>query len=290
MTEPNLEHLHPSARDAARMDDAERRRLILSDRWINYPLAADAVKQLEWLLSRPRVTRMTSLLVHGSSGMGKTLIIEKFLRTYREGFENDGTLRPIVSLQMPAAPDEKRFFCHVLKATNGPMRHRETINSLENKVLKILEHLEPAALFIDEIQHIGAASNRDIQRILNMLKYMANEFRMPIVAMGTDEALQVIKTDPQVASRFMTYPMKLWREDNDFLDLLHAISVSTPLRKPTNTSDKTLARKVLSLSGGITGNIFRLMSEAAVMAVGADEMITPELIDEAAAGSWRRAG
>jgi len=286
----DLSHLHPVAREHAQSSDAERIKLIESDRWISYPMAADAINNIEWLLSRPRVSRMTSLLVHGASGMGKTLIMEKFTRDYSGGFEVDGNYMPIVSLQMPSSPDEKRFFTHLFKAVNAPLRPRETLVSLENKVLTLFEHLKPAAIFIDEFQHIGAASSKEVQRLLNLLKYLGNEFRMPIVAMGTDEALQVIKTDSQVASRFMTYPLPVWRETEAFLDLLNSIVATTPLHRPTDVSDRKLGRKVLKLSGGITGNIFRLMSVAAVMAIGNEERITPQLIDQAAEGPWRRAG
>lgn len=286
----DLSHLHPAARALAQENDEERIKLIESDRWISYPLALEAIENIEWLLSRPRVNRMTSLLVHGLSGMGKTLILEKFTRSHSQGYEVDGQLLPIISLQMPSSPDEKRFFGHLLKSVDAPLRPRETLVSLENKVLTLFEHMKPAAIFIDEFQHIGAASSKDVQRLLNLLKYLGNEFRMPIVAMGTDEALQVIKTDSQVASRFMTYPMPVWRETEAFLDLLNSIVATTPLRKPTDVSDRKLGRKVLKLSEGVTGNIFRLMSVAAVMAVGNEERITPQLIDQAAEGPWRRAG
>lgn len=44
---PELSHLHPSVRAAARLTANERVELIRADRWIGYPRAVEAVARLE---------------------------------------------------------------------------------------------------------------------------------------------------------------------------------------------------------------------------------------------------
>ena len=45
------------------------------------------------------------------------------------------------------------------------------------------------ALIIDEIHHLLAGSVREQRSLLNQLKFLSSELRMPIVALGTSEAL-----------------------------------------------------------------------------------------------------
>jgi len=46
-------------------------------------------------------------------------------------------------------------------------------------------------------------------------------------------------------------------------------------------------RALLTLSGGITGDVFHLLTTAAATAVGCEERITLQGLEAAAAGEWR---
>lgn len=52
-------------------------------------------------------------------------------------------------------------------------------------------------MIIDEVHHLLAGSVREQRQLLNQLKFISNELRMPIVALGTSEALYAMQTDPQ---------------------------------------------------------------------------------------------
>lgn len=274
----------------ADLDDAARRRLILSDRWIGYPLAAGTVARIVELLRRPRVSRMRSLLVHADSGMGKTLIRLKIERDYPAGFPvaPDEPLRPLVSLQMPARPDERRFFAHLLDALGAPPRPRDTLHQVEIAAIKLLRHLRPAAFLFDEFQHLGAASARDAQAMLNLIKFLANDLAAPVIGFGTDAALHVIKTDRQLDSRFLKHQLPLWRDTPEFADLVASILAAMPLRDTGVGADRKLVKTVLQHSGGVTGEVFQLLVTAAHVAVGDGERITAEGVEAAARGAWRQ--
>ena len=276
----------------AMLDDAARRRLILSDRWIGYPLAAGTVARIVELLRRPRVSRMRSLLVHGDSGMGKTLIRLKIERDFPAGFPvaPEEAPRPLVSLQMPARPDERRFFAHLLDALGAPPRPRDTLHQVEIAAIKLLRHLRPAAFLLDEFQHLGAASARDAQAMLNLIKFLANDLAAPVIGFGTDAALHVIKTDRQLDSRFLKHPLPLWRDTPDFADLVASILAAMPLRDTGGGVDRKLVRTVLQHSGGVTGEVFHLLVTAAHDAVGAAERVTAEAVEAVARGAWRDTG
>jgi len=47
---------------------------------------------------------------------------------------------------------------------------------------------------------------------LNQLKFLSIELRMPVVALGTNEALCAMRADPQIASRFEPFALPRWHE------------------------------------------------------------------------------
>jgi hypothetical protein len=60
---------------------------------------------------------MPCMLLYGDSGMGKTMLIEKMERQHPNSHhERRGlTLRPVLRGQMPASPDERRFYTRLLE-------------------------------------------------------------------------------------------------------------------------------------------------------------------------------
>ena len=80
-------HLYPASRAVAAMSAEERIHRIRADRWIAYPRAQAALAKLEELISFPERARMPNLLIVGASGMGKTMIIEKFVRDHPASFQ-----------------------------------------------------------------------------------------------------------------------------------------------------------------------------------------------------------
>ena len=47
---------------------------------------------------------------------------------------------------------------------------------------------------------------------MNQLKFLSNELRMPVVALGTSVALYAMQADPQIASRFEPFALPRWHE------------------------------------------------------------------------------
>ena len=95
MTIPgDLSHLQPAHRSYALLADAERVEWIRQERWINYTRADQVLVRLSELLRYPARQRMPALLLFGATGMGKTRIIQRFLREHDSHFDEvRGTTR-----------------------------------------------------------------------------------------------------------------------------------------------------------------------------------------------------
>jgi hypothetical protein len=54
-------------------------------------------------------------------------------------------------------------------------------------------------LCIEEVHHLLAGSHREQRKALNLLKFLANELKIVVVAVGTSDAFHALQTDVQVA-------------------------------------------------------------------------------------------
>ena len=99
-------------------------------------------------------------------------------------------------------PTLPRFFSELLRSLDCTVIIGSRISELEHDALRQLKKAKPRLLAIDEIHHLLARTPREQRAALNVLKFLSNELRVSIVGLGTGEALHVMRTDPQIASRF----------------------------------------------------------------------------------------
>src|SRR4030088_1820468 len=111
---------HPRRRrtDSAAQDAA---RALWTDRWVSYPRAESILSRLDDLLFLPPRVRMQNVLIHGVSGAGKSMIIEKFIRDHPLESGLDTSLRAIVTMQTPPLPTMRSFFAELLRCLCCPV-------------------------------------------------------------------------------------------------------------------------------------------------------------------------
>ena len=137
------QHLLPSTRPLADETDELRIRRIRTDRWITYARAEGALTAMEDLLTFPKRTRMPNLLIVGPTNNGKTMIVEKFRRAHpvdEASMTEGGIARiPVLKVQMPNGPDERRFFGAVLVALGFPYLPSESISRRQDSAIRLLK-------------------------------------------------------------------------------------------------------------------------------------------------------
>jgi len=280
----DLTHLFPASRELALRDGEERIRLMRVDRWIGYPRAEAALGRLEELLAFPQRARMPNLLIVGESGMGKTMIVEKFARDHPACFDDETGLKrmPVIVMQMVAGPDETRFYKRLLAAIGAFEPPRATVGALESAALKLLERTRPGMLVIDEVHSLQAGSVREQTRFLNMLRFIGNELRIPLVCVGTQEARAALRTDDQLVRRFEAFALPPWINDAAFAALVGSLQRSLPLRRSSVFTALAL-RRLVEMTGGVTARVFSALSELAVEAIrsGAERIDMGPLEDKA---------
>lgn len=264
-----FEHLAPECRATAKLSAEERVRLALTERWISYPRASLALSRLGHLMAYPPRDRMPCLLLYGATGMGKTKILKKFIRSHPAAVPAPAgpASIQIVLMQMPPEPDEKSFYLELLHAMKETSRFGQTTGQLRHVVRDLLSYSKTRMLMVDEVHALLASTYRQQRILLNTLRFLANALQIPVVCAGTAEAKRALLTDQQLADRFEALELPPWSNDETFARLLASFQALLPLRKASALVTAEMRGEILHRTEGITVRVVKLIESLAVEAI-----------------------
>lgn len=274
-------HVHPDFREVLMASDQARLAFLDEPRWIGYQRAQLALDTLQALMNKPRQPRMRNLLIVGDSNNGKTTLIQRFQLLCGEAYvdADANSIKPVVVAEAPPSADEKGLYISILERFWAPYRATSPAAELRYQAVHMLRRCKVRILIIDEFHSLltGAAAKQ--REVMNAIKLLCNEVGIPIVGVGTRDAVLVLHSDPQHASRFDVLPLPLWSLDPEFQKLLAGIERVLPLRKPSLLSAPENATTIHAISGGNLGDAYRLVNECAKRAIqDGKEQITDELL------------
>lgn len=266
------------------MTPAQRIDQIRGDNWIAFDRASIVLNRLTSLMEMPQQSRMPGLMVYGSSGIGKTMIAKRMVSRFPSRYDAQlgVTKTPILLVQAPPAPDERRFYQHILSQIGAPVWGRHTVSELEIRALGHLRDLDLKILMIDEVHNLLAGSYRDQRRFLNMLRFLSNDLRASLVVFGVNEAQEAIKGDDQLARRLDEHYLPLWEDDVEFSRLIQTLIAAMELERSSSLTVGSL-RTILDITGGITSRVFTMIKSLAIAAIETGE----ERITNSAVEAWQ---
>jgi hypothetical protein len=269
----DLSHLTPRAQLSAMLPAEERIRKIRSERWIGYSYALQAIRDLEDLFTWPNRQRMQNMLLIGPTNNGKSMIIEKFHRNHLPQMSPDGLkeIIPVVVMQMPSEPSVTRFYTMLLHGMNAPVMRRPRVPELETLALRLMKETGVRMLIIDDLHNLLAGGSSVRSEFLNLLRFLGNILRIPIIGVGTEDAYRAIRTDDQLENRFKPFILPRWQDDDELMSLLASFATSFPLRCLSDLHNKEMARYILSRTEGTIGEIATLLTYAAIVAIETGE-------------------
>jgi chromosomal replication initiation ATPase DnaA len=280
---PQFDHLTKETAELLRLPNDQRIKEIRAERWVHHPRAKAALAAMTELATHPRTTRMPSLAIYGDSGMGKTMLMQKFCETHPplldpcRGLER----QQVLPIQMAGKPGERQLFAQILHALGVHHGMRASAVDMQFAVLRMLKAVDLQVLVIDEVHNILAGSARDQRIVLNTLRYLSNELQISLVCFGVADAREAINGDVQLARRFDELVLTRWSSNPAFEELIISILRNMPLREPSILTAMTL-RRILQITDGLTARIFRLMNALAIAAIETGV----ERITDAAVEQW----
>jgi hypothetical protein len=180
--------------------------------------------------------------------MGKTHIVQKFVRDHPSEFDavTGATRTCVASLQMPPEPLEKDFYDELLIAMGAVVSVSSSMVSARSRARMFARQFGLRLLIIDEIHAMLAGTFRQQRIFLNSIRFLANDLRLPLLCVGTQEAHQALLTDQQLADRFAAFELPCWQDDAAFAQLLKTFaSILVALRAvpPENPAADSLPNR-----------------------------------------------
>lgn len=263
-------HLPADVRPIAVLGDEDRIAHIRAERWIPHAAAERVLGHLQEAFDQPPRKRRENVLLLGESGMGKSMLLEKFERTNAAAFdEASGTQRrPVLAVLMPPNPTETEFFECVLEAVAAPSAGYWMQGArLRASAVRLLRDLGVRVLVIDEINSVLAGTPRQQRLFLQLLRFLSNELGVALVCAGVPEARHALLSDPQLRSRFSDVELPPWVPGDDLRDFVTRLTWSLPLREPSPVDSAKLRALLAERSDGITLSICKAVERAAVAAI-----------------------
>ena len=216
---------------------------------------------------------------------GKTAVAEHFLRTHPQHPSENGEheVIPVLLVQMPPSPTVGRLYAAVLAGLGMPGAMYGRSPDREAVAMRLLRQVGCRMLLLDELHNLLAASGARQRELLNLLRYLGNELRIPIACFGTREAYLAIRSDDQLENRFEPFLLPAWEDGPEFGRLLASFEAVLPLCEPSGLGAPSFRAHVLRRSEGTIGEVAALLAaamEAALLA--GEERIGRTALDTAA--------
>lgn len=282
MNATRYSHLGDAARLVVEQDDATRIRFIDEPHWIGYSKAIAMLDFLGEMLDRPRHLRTQNLLLVGEPGNGKTTIVSHFADVRGIPGQNSfgDPVKPIIMAQAPPSADEKALYISIMEHFWSPTRTSLPAARLRYQVIHMMRSCNVRMLIIDEIHSMLTGTPNKLRETMNAIKLLCNELQIPIIGVGTNDAVRVLHSDQQHSSRFDVMTLPSWGANAEFQQLLKSFEQLLPLREASRLYERESAKRLHFLCEGNIGQLSRLLTSCARDAIKRrEEKITPITVE-----------
>lgn len=265
-------HLNERARKQLEtLDDAQRRAIMGEPRWLPYPAATSAVAKMERLRTRQRSSRTEGVAILGPYRNGKTMVADFFMAS------ETNQVRPSYYYQVPTEASRLEFLSGMIAAMGRfPDPSRRTIEGRRRQLEELLDEAEPRVFIFDDAHH--AFRGTAAKEVHTLIRTMGHRWDMSPVLIGDRTLADVIHLDGELRSRLDNALLRRWEYDREFAVLLNSLVRVLPLQRTSELTQTPLAQRIFTLSEGLVGEIVKIVTEAAALAVGGEERITLDLI------------
>jgi predicted AAA+ superfamily ATPase len=277
---PLYSYLSATAQAQLELPPRERMRLMFVDRFVAHERVGHVVKYCEFLIRKPRGVRPTGLLVTCPSGSGKSTMAELLIRRYPPigATPQSAATFPVIYLSMTDAREAKEIYTRMLKAWNVPHIHRLTLEQRRDLVVKLAKASKLCLIIIDEIQDVLLITPRQQALALMAIKFIMNTVKVPVLALGTEDARTSFAVDEQLDSRFEKLELPIWQADGYFRNFLEAYLEQLPLKKRSDLTSQSMMDFIIKETGGLMREIIERFQRSAALAIQYnEERITKEI-------------
>lgn len=277
------EHLAEPTRKHIALPKAERIHQLKQNRWIGYDRAKKLILKMEDLLKHPDTHRMPNIIIKAATNNGKSSILNRFAELHPimdDPFDNR-LVMPVLNMEIPAGPTPDVIYEGILRKLKLPFRQSYSKALKFEMVKNGVKDFSVKMFCFDELHVMSNTTKLVKMQLLDTLKYLSNETRVPIVGAGTVEAHVLLLSDGQLANRFEPYSLPQWQPNEEFQQLIVSFEKLLPLKLPSNLENPAIAMRIYSETEGWIGEVQAYLSRAAEYAIEKDiEYISEEVLDK----------
>ncbi len=283
----NVTHLHEEAKAYLEKSDEERKLMIEADRWLTYPIAQDVLKLLNeklFVAQNVRKNRPMGVLLDADGGNGKTSLLKHFLLTNPPKRVDDGRrIVPVMMIETPRAT-VRNLFSLILRQLQASVGQKDDEIRMKEQIEDLFDTLEVRMLMFDEAHNMLSTSQLRRGEFLQELIWLNNKLQIPLVVAGVPSVRDAIKKDgfDQLVTRLEPIELPIWKNVDDYLDLLANFERTIPLWNESNIADNSkISDLILYKSSGRIGAMWELLIRCAKNAIDTQvEQITLEIVEK----------
>jgi hypothetical protein len=273
-------YLSATAQVQLELPPQERMRLMFLDRFVAHERVTHVIKHCEFLMRRPRGVRPTGSLVTCQSGSGKTTMAETLMRRHPPvgATAQSAATFPVIYLSMTDAREAREIYTRMLKAWRFPYISQLTLEDRREKVVELATASKLCLIIIDEIQDVLLITPRQQVLALMAIKFIMNTVKVPVLALGTEDARSSLAADQHLNSRFAKLELPTWKADGYFRNFLEAYLEQLPLKRRSDLTSQSMMDFIIKETGGLMREIIERLQRSAALAIQfSEERITKEI-------------
>lgn len=134
--------------------------------------------------------------VLGASGVGKTSVVDHYLRQHPSQETDTSTRQPVLKVTLQPNASPKGIAADLLLALGDPAWCRGTVQTLTSRAVKLLEHCGVELIVLDEFHHLFDVDQAKVMtKASQWLKVLIVNTRIPVVVCGMPEAEYVLSAE-----------------------------------------------------------------------------------------------
>lgn len=173
--------------------------------YIPYPPQLAFHERCAFLVELGRATRgrpQRGMRVLAPPGSGKTAAAEAFIRQFEAAYPPTENFVPIVHVPLDRATTTKKLMMSILDAFGDSYSSHGNEQVLKARAKLCFERFGTLLMIIDEVQHLNFRTSAT-NDATDTLKRLLDDGVVPIVFMGTEDALSMFTRNIQLSSRLI---------------------------------------------------------------------------------------